>query len=132
GAARPAGGRGGPRDRRPGGARPGGAGAGRHRPAADPDRDGAGRPAQAGQARGDPGRPGPGRQQVRPARPLATIIGTIHPSADEGTFAVRAEPAAATEATAATRPVSHGPRWLLPAGALLLAPALAVSVAALV
>jgi alpha-1,2-mannosyltransferase len=45
---------------------------------------------------------------------------------------VRAEPAAATEAIAATRPVSHGPRWLLPAGALLLAAALAVYVADLV
>jgi alpha-1,2-mannosyltransferase len=45
---------------------------------------------------------------------------------------VRAEPAAATEAAAATRPTPHGPRWLLPAGALLLAAALAVYLADLV
>ena len=51
---------------------------------------------------------------------------------DEGTFAVRAEPAAATEATAATGPIPQGPRWLLPAGALLLAGVLAVYVADLV
>lgn len=38
---------------------------------------------------------------------------------------MRAEPAAATEATAATVPTPHGPRWLLPAGAALLAVALA-------
>ena len=40
---------------------------------------------------------------------------------DEGTFAVRAEPTAATEATAAPGPIPQGPKWLLPAGALLLA-----------
>ncbi len=51
---------------------------------------------------------------------------------DEGTFAVRAEPAAATEATAATRPLRKGPRWLLPAGAVLLAGVLAAYVADLV
>ena len=51
---------------------------------------------------------------------------------DEGTFAVRAEPAAATEATAATGPIPQGPRWLLPAGALLLAGVLAVYLADLV
>src|SRR5579863_5747905 len=51
---------------------------------------------------------------------------------DEGTFAVRAEPAAATETTAATGPVPQGPRWLLPAGALLLAGVLAVYLADLV
>jgi alpha-1,2-mannosyltransferase len=51
---------------------------------------------------------------------------------DEGTFAVRAEPAAATPATAATGPSQKGPRWLLPAGALLLAGALAVYLADLV
>jgi alpha-1,2-mannosyltransferase len=44
---------------------------------------------------------------------------------------VRAEPAAATEATAATGP-REGPRWLLPAGALLLAGVLAIYVADLV
>jgi len=49
---------------------------------------------------------------------------------DEGTFAVRAEPAAAVQATAATGP--NPPRWLLPAGALLLAGVLAVYVADLV
>src|SRR5712691_2178100 len=48
----------------------------------------------------------------------------------EGTFAVRAEPAAAVQATAATGP--NPPRWLLPAGALLLAGVLAVYVADLV
>ena len=42
---------------------------------------------------------------------------------------MRAEPAAATEATAATAPTPHGPRWLLPAGAALLAVALAAWVA---
>ena len=42
---------------------------------------------------------------------------------------MRAEPAAATEATAATVPTPHGPRWLLPAGAALLAVALAAWVA---
>jgi alpha-1,2-mannosyltransferase len=47
---------------------------------------------------------------------------------DEGTFAVRAEPAVGVPATAATgRP--HPPRWLLPAGALLLAGVLAVYLA---
>ena len=51
---------------------------------------------------------------------------------DEGTFAVRAEPAAATPATAATGPTPQGPRWLLPAGALLLAGVLAVYLADLV
>src|SRR6266704_4521178 len=45
---------------------------------------------------------------------------------------MRAEPAAATEVTAATAPVPHGPRWLLPAGALLLAAVLAGYVADLV
>ena len=49
---------------------------------------------------------------------------------DEGTFAVRAEPAAAVQATAATGP--NPPRWLLPAGALLLAAALAAYLADLV
>jgi glycosyl transferase family 87 len=42
---------------------------------------------------------------------------------------MRAEPAAATEVTAATVPTRHGPRWLLPAGAALLAVALAAWVA---
>jgi alpha-1,2-mannosyltransferase len=51
---------------------------------------------------------------------------------DEGTFAVRAEPAAATEATTATGPIPKGPRWLLPAGVLLLAGVLAVYLADLV
>ena len=50
---------------------------------------------------------------------------------DEGTFAVRAEPATASEATAATGP-RPGPRWLLPAGMLLLAGVLAVYLADLV
>jgi alpha-1,2-mannosyltransferase len=45
---------------------------------------------------------------------------------------VRAEPAAATEAAAATGPLRTGPRWLLPAGAVLLAGALALYVADLV
>jgi len=45
---------------------------------------------------------------------------------------VRAEPAAATEATAATAPLVKGPRWLLPAGALLLAAVLAAYLADLV
>jgi alpha-1,2-mannosyltransferase len=45
---------------------------------------------------------------------------------------VRAEPAAVTEATAATGPLVKGPRWLLPAGALLLAAALAAYLADLV
>jgi alpha-1,2-mannosyltransferase len=39
---------------------------------------------------------------------------------DEGTFSVRAEPAAAAKTTAATGPPRDGTRWLLPAGALLL------------
>jgi alpha-1,2-mannosyltransferase len=42
---------------------------------------------------------------------------------------MRAEPAAATEVTAATVPTPHGPRWLLPAGAALLAVALAAWIA---
>jgi alpha-1,2-mannosyltransferase len=50
--------------------------------------------------------------------------------ADEGTHPVRAEPAAVTEPIAATGP--SRPRWLLPAGALLLAVVLAVYVADLV
>ena len=45
---------------------------------------------------------------------------------------MRAEPAAVTEATAATAPLVKGPRWLLPAGALLLAAVLAVYLADLV
>ncbi|MGH8919733.1 MAG: hypothetical protein ACRD0H_15620, partial [Actinomycetes bacterium] len=45
---------------------------------------------------------------------------------------MRAEQAAATEATAATGPSQEGPRWLLPAGALLLAGVLAVYLADLV
>jgi alpha-1,2-mannosyltransferase len=45
---------------------------------------------------------------------------------------VRAEPAAVTEATAATGPQPKGPRWLLPAGALLLAAVLAAYLADLV
>jgi alpha-1,2-mannosyltransferase len=45
---------------------------------------------------------------------------------------VRAEPAAVTEATAATAPLVKGSRWLLPAGALLLAVALAIYLADLV
>jgi len=44
---------------------------------------------------------------------------------DEGTFAVRAEPAA-VETTAATGPPRDGTRWLLPAGALLLVAVLAL------
>src|SRR5580704_11394256 len=51
---------------------------------------------------------------------------------DEGTFAVRAEPAAAIEATAATGAIPKGPRWLLPAGVLLLAGVLSVYLADLV
>src|SRR5204863_5692559 len=59
--------------------------------------------------------------------PLAAVIGRAHSvPADDGKHPVRAEPAAATEAPAtATGPLSKGPRWLLPAGALLLAAALA-------
>ncbi len=45
---------------------------------------------------------------------------------------MRAEPAAATEATAATGPLRTGPRWLLPAGAVLLAGALALYAADLI
>jgi hypothetical protein len=45
---------------------------------------------------------------------------------DEGTFAVRAEPAAAATATAATGPSQQRTRWLLPAGTLLLVAVLAV------
>jgi len=45
---------------------------------------------------------------------------------------VRAEPAAATKVTAATGPLQKGPRWLLPAGALLLAAVLAAYLADLV
>jgi alpha-1,2-mannosyltransferase len=45
---------------------------------------------------------------------------------------VRAEPAAVTKATAATASTPHGPRWLLPAGALLLAAVLAAYLADLV
>ena len=45
---------------------------------------------------------------------------------------MRAEPAAVTEATAATGPLVKGPRWLLPAGALLLAAVLAAYLANLV
>jgi alpha-1,2-mannosyltransferase len=45
---------------------------------------------------------------------------------------MRAEPVAATEATAATVPAPRGPRWLLPAGAVLLALVLAGYVADLV
>ena len=45
---------------------------------------------------------------------------------------MRAEPAAVTEATAATAPLVKGPRWLLPAGALLLAAVLAAYLADLV
>jgi alpha-1,2-mannosyltransferase len=43
-----------------------------------------------------------------------------------------AEPAEATETTAATRPITDGPRWLLPAGIVLLAVALALYLADLV
>jgi alpha-1,2-mannosyltransferase len=50
---------------------------------------------------------------------------------DEGTFAVRAEPAAAQTTTATGSP-REGARWLLPAGALLLAAVLALWVADLV
>src|ERR1035437_587668 len=51
---------------------------------------------------------------------------------DEGTFAVRAEPAAAAAATADTGPSRERTRWLLPAGALLLAAVLALYLADLV
>src|SRR4051812_11676528 len=42
---------------------------------------------------------------------------------------MQAEPVAATEATAATVPAPRGPRWLLPAGAVLLVLGLARYVA---
>ena len=45
---------------------------------------------------------------------------------------MRAEPAAATKVTAATGPLQKGPRWLLPAGALLLAAVLVAYLADLV
>jgi alpha-1,2-mannosyltransferase len=45
---------------------------------------------------------------------------------------MQAEPVAATEATAATVPAPRGPRWLLPAGAVLLALVLAGYIADLV
>jgi hypothetical protein len=48
---------------------------------------------------------------------------------DEGTFAVRAEPAA-VETTAATGPPRDGNRWPLPAGALPLVAVLALYVVA--
>jgi alpha-1,2-mannosyltransferase len=51
---------------------------------------------------------------------------------DEGTFAVRAEPAAAAKATVATGPSRERTRWLLPAGALLLVAVLALYLADLV
>src|ERR1019366_1433414 len=51
---------------------------------------------------------------------------------DEGTFAVRAEPAAAAAAPAATGPSRERTRWLLPAGALLLVAVLALYLADLV
>jgi alpha-1,2-mannosyltransferase len=50
---------------------------------------------------------------------------------DEGTFAVRAEPAAVQTPTA-TGPPRDGTRWLLPAGALLLVAVLALYLADLV
>jgi alpha-1,2-mannosyltransferase len=50
---------------------------------------------------------------------------------DEGTFAVRAEPAA-VQTTTATGPPRDGTRWLLPAGALLLVAVLALYLADLV
>jgi alpha-1,2-mannosyltransferase len=50
----------------------------------------------------------------------------------KGRVRVRAEPAAVTEVTAATGPQPKGPRWLLPAGALLLAAVLAAYLADLV
>src|ERR1700676_2824142 len=51
---------------------------------------------------------------------------------DEGTFAVRAEPAAAAKAKAATGPSRETTPWLLPAGALLLLGVLALYLADLV
>ena len=51
---------------------------------------------------------------------------------EEGAFAVRAEPAATTEPSAATGPEPDRARWLLPAGAALLVAVLAVYLADLV
>jgi alpha-1,2-mannosyltransferase len=51
---------------------------------------------------------------------------------EEGAFAVRAEPAATTEPSAATGPEPDRVRWLLPAGAALLVAVLAVYLADLV
>ena len=51
---------------------------------------------------------------------------------EEGAFAVRAEPAATTEPSAATGPEPDRARWLLPAGAALLVLVLAVYLADLV
>ena len=51
---------------------------------------------------------------------------------EEGAFAVRAEPAATTEPSAATGPEPDRARWLLPAGAALLVVVLAVYLADLV
>jgi alpha-1,2-mannosyltransferase len=48
---------------------------------------------------------------------------------EEGAFAVRAEPAATTEPSAATGPEPDRARWLLPAGAALLVAVLAVYLA---
>ena len=48
---------------------------------------------------------------------------------EEGAFAVRAEPAATTEPSAATGPELDRARWLLPAGAALLVVVLAVYLA---
>src|SRR5580698_548350 len=48
---------------------------------------------------------------------------------EEGAFAVRAEPAATTEPSAATGPEPDRARWLLPAGAALLVVVLAVYLA---
>jgi alpha-1,2-mannosyltransferase len=53
-------------------------------------------------------------------------------AADEGTFVVRVEPAAPTGTTVATGPSRDGARWLLPAGVLLLAIAVALYLADLV
>src|SRR5271166_27223 len=101
------------------------------------------RPDRVGDVRDQGGRAGsrdhrPGRGQhanhrVSPTRP-ACHYHRHDPfvPADEGTFAVRAEPAAAAEAAAATGPLPHGPRWLLPDVALLLAGVLVVYLADLV
>jgi alpha-1,2-mannosyltransferase len=51
---------------------------------------------------------------------------------EEGAFAVRAEPAATTEPSAATGPEPDRARWLLPAGAALLVAVLAIYLADLV